>query len=63
MIDPRNKLSINRQAMLLSISRSSYYYKVRPRHMLDSEYQKELEMAYLKYPIYGYTAPVGLDSF
>ena len=54
MIEPKNKLSINRQTMLLGVSRSSYYYKARPGYTLDFDYQKELEMAYLKYPIYGY---------
>jgi putative transposase len=55
MLESKNrKLSILRQSMLLGITRSSYYYKPRPKHSLNFEYIKELEMAYLKHPIYGY---------
>lgn len=55
MIDSKNsKISIKRQCLLLGINRSSYYYKPKFKGKLDSAYRKELEMAYLKYPIYGY---------
>jgi len=55
MIDPKNrKLSIKRQSQLLGIARSSYYYKSRPKRKRNHKYSKTLEMAYLKYPFYGY---------
>jgi len=55
MIEPKNKdISIGQQSELLGISRSSYYYKPKTKNKFHSEYSKALEMAYLKYPIYGY---------
>jgi putative transposase len=55
MIDSKNKnISIERQSKLLGIARSSYYYKPRIKDKVKPEYSKALEMAFLKYPIYGY---------
>ncbi len=55
MLDPVHKqLSIRRQAMLLGVSRSSYYYRPHPKGKHKSLYVDELGKAYLKHPFYGY---------
>ena len=56
MIESKNKfLSIKKQCDILGVTRSSYYYRTQTESGIrNAEYHKELEMAYLKYPIYGY---------
>lgn len=55
MIDTKDKnLSVRKQCDLLGLRRSSFYYKPRIKMDNQSEYLKEVEMGYLKYPIYGY---------
>jgi putative transposase len=50
-----NDVSIKKQCYLVSISRSTFYYHAKGvNEPYSDEYKKVGEMAYLKYPIYGY---------
>ena len=53
MIDPNHKLSIVRQAKILSISRSSFYYQPRPPSPQDLELMKAIDRLHLEAPYAG----------
>jgi putative transposase len=54
MVDPKEPdLSINRQCRLLSISRSSYYYRSKPIKAEDLELMRLIDEQYLKTPTWG----------
>ena len=53
MIDREHKLSIKRQAEVLSISRGTAYYKSRPVSEQDLLLMKKLDKLHLDYPFAG----------
>jgi putative transposase len=53
MIDPGNKLSIQKQARLLKVSRSSVYYKPRPISAEDLKLMRQLDELHMDYPFAG----------
>jgi putative transposase len=53
MIDPGNKLSVQKQARLLKVSRSSVYYKPRPVFAADLKLMRQLDELHLEYPFAG----------
>jgi putative transposase len=54
MIDAADQhLSISRQCLLLSINRSTYYYKKRPIKPIELKLMKLIDKQYLKTPTWG----------
>jgi putative transposase len=53
MISPDEKLSISRQARLLSIGRSSFYYQRRPVSEADLRLMRQIDELHLEYPFAG----------
>ncbi len=53
MIDPGDKLSLQKQARLLKISRSSVYYKPRPFSEAELKQMRQLDELPLEYPFAG----------
>jgi putative transposase len=53
MIDPGEKLSIQKQARLLDVSRSSIYYKPRPVSAADLLLMRRIDELHLSYPFAG----------
>ena len=54
MVDPKDsELSISCQCQLLSINRSSYYYRPKPVRPEDLEIMRLIDEQYLKNPTWG----------
>jgi putative transposase len=53
MIGPSESLSISSQCRLLGISRSSFYYQLRPMKEEDLELMRLIDEQYLKTPTWG----------
>ena len=53
MIDPEHGLSIQKQAEVLEISRSTVYYRPRPVSALDLWRMRKLDELHLNYPFAG----------
>ena len=54
MVDPKAPhLSVSRQCRLLSIQRSSYYYKPKPIKAEDLKLMRLIDEQYLKEPTWG----------
>jgi putative transposase len=54
MVDPRDpNMSISRQCRLLSINRSSFYYRPKPHSAEDLELMRLIDEQYLKAPTFG----------
>lgn len=54
MVDPRqSRISVANQCRLLSISRSSFYYRSRPVRATDLELMRLIDEQYLKTPTWG----------
>jgi putative transposase len=53
MIDPSHELSIVRQAKILSISRSSFYYTPKPPSQWDLELMRAIDRLHLEAPFAG----------
>jgi putative transposase len=53
MISPDEKLSISRQARLLSIGRSSFYYQRRPVSEAELRLMRQIDELHLEYPFAG----------
>ena len=53
MIDPGNKLSVQKQTKLLKISRSSVYYQPRPHSEEELALMRKLDELHLEYPFAG----------
>ncbi len=53
MIDPENKLSVQKQARLLKISRSSVYYKPQPFSADELKLMRTIDELHLKHPFAG----------
>ena len=51
MLGRSKKISLRRQAYILQVSRSSYYYKPK---LQNNNLTKKVVSIYKKYPIYGY---------
>jgi putative transposase len=59
MVDPRqSRISVANQCRLLSISRSSFYYRSRPVRATDLELMRLIDEQYLKTPTWG-SRPMG----
>ena len=53
MIDPEDKLSIQKQSKLLKVSRSSVYYKVRPLSEDELKLMRAIDELHLEHPFAG----------
>lgn len=53
MISKGHSLSLQRQCELLSMNRSSYYYRSKPESELNLELMRKMDEQYLKHPDYG----------
>jgi putative transposase len=53
MIDPEDKLSIQKQSKLLKVSRSSVYYKPRPLSEDELKLMRAIDELHLEYPFAG----------
>ena len=53
MIDPEHGLSIQKQAEVLEISRSTVYYRPRPVSALDLWWMRQIDELHLNYPFAG----------
>jgi putative transposase len=53
MIDPENKLSLQKQAKLLKVSRSSVYYKPRPLSEEELKLMRAIDEIHLEHPFAG----------
>ena len=53
MIDPENKLSLQKQAKLLKVSRSSVYYKPRPLSEDELKLMRAIDELHLEHPFAG----------
>ena len=53
MIDPTSKLSINRQAHVLGISRGSVYYQPRPISDADLKLMHRIDKLHMEFPFAG----------
>lgn len=53
MITPNVRLSIARQSQLLSVSRSSVYYRPRPDSAREADLLKRLDRIFTEHPVYG----------
>lgn len=53
MIDPGNKLSLQKQVRLLGISRSSFYYRPREVSEADLQLMRRIDELHLEYPFAG----------
>jgi len=53
MIDPEHDLSIQKQAEVLEISRSTVYYRARPASESDLWLMRQIDELYLNYPFAG----------
>lgn len=53
MIDPEDKLSVQKQARLLKISRSSVYYKPRPFSADELKLMRTIDELHLEHPFAG----------
>jgi putative transposase len=53
MISPDEKLSLVRQARLLSVGRSSFYYRPRPVSAADLHLMRQIDELHLEYPFAG----------
>lgn len=53
MVDPLSPVSIHQQCKILSINRSSYYYKSKEESDFNLELMKLIDQLYLRYPFYG----------
>ena len=53
MIDPTSKLSINRQARVLGISRGSVYYQPRPISDADLKLMHRIDKLHMELPFAG----------
>ena len=53
MINPEHRLSIQRQAKVLEISRSSVYYRRRPVSESDLQLMRQIDELHLEYPFAG----------
>jgi putative transposase len=53
MIDPNHRLTITRQASLLSISRGSVYYLPKPVSAADLDLMRRLDQLHLEHPFMG----------
>jgi len=53
MIDPENKLSLQKQAKLLKVSRSSVYYKPRPLSEDELRLMRAIDELHLEHPFAG----------
>ncbi len=53
MIDPTERLSIDKQCELIGLARSSYYYKPSPETVLNLRLMRMIDEQYLITPFYG----------
>ncbi len=53
MIDRKHKLPVTRQCRVLSLSRSSAYYRPRPESQADLDLMRRIDELHLKYPFMG----------
>ena len=53
MIDPKEKISVRRQSDLVSISRSSFYYKPVGESMENLKIMRLMDEHYIKHPTAG----------
>lgn len=53
MMDRKQRLSIKRQADLLGISRSSFYYQAKPIQAADLELMRRIDALHLEHPFMG----------
>jgi putative transposase len=61
MIDPTSRLSINRQARVLGISRGSVYYQPRPISYADLKLMHRIDKLHMELPFAGSRMLRGLD--